>query len=626
MKAAKEQCKINLAKLGLPVPGFPAFDSDDQFLKIPLFATDGVKQVAGSPVWTLPPWWVGVNTTTPLGKLNLKFPEMSPPTLHHSYVTTFKSSFTFPRKAMFLTLFWSKEPFALSTIRNHHTIYCAFSKYAIAEGIPIHELSLDNLEEVISSLSDNQKAAISTCNGLMRTWHSASPAHFRGYPPPPRTRLFRVNDHSTPPVINTDIDKETHPTLPLPDNFLNSYFSFAFDIIDNMQPALMAFYSEARLSPTFPRLSRLEIQAIAERVNWPQKYSIRNARQLKHLLNIYQISVISLVSLMLGSRWSEIGSLSKKSLVNQNDASKMLQMRIFKGSPSFSGQLRQVPLNDGIASILSRHVALIEMIEKEDFPHLWRSNESIINSSKPMRQIHKNLHAFMRAGNIQLEDGSKFSHHRFRSTLARLVILALRGGIMILRRLLGHVDVEVTLGYFRSDSNFAAELEEAARIENEYLLQQSLENREGLTGAGASSFRDFSARIQNMTVLTATGKRGQANTSVEDMVAVMSSLPAEEFQIAHILPGLVRCCRPLGKSGVCCKASEPQDISKCDALCSWHIQTEEFRDFVRKDVAEAVQALESVDTGSLQHNYYKTKIESYRKRYPDVIADLGFEG
>jgi len=126
---------------------------------------------------------------------------------------------------------------------------------------------------------------------------------------------------------------------------------------------------------------------------------------------------------------------------------------------------------------------------------LWASLAKVVGTGGASAELNENnaLQSLARSLGVSPQPGSKLVHsHRFRKTVARLGAIAMWNGPMVLKRLLGHKCIEMTLHYILSDPKLREEAEAVLRelrvmhcadtIEE---IHEAMTTGVGVTGAGS---------------------------------------------------------------------------------------------------------------------------------------------
>ncbi len=197
--------------------------------------------------------------------------------------------------------------------------------------------------------------------------------------------------------------------------------------------------------------------------SWPLP-TVRGAKSLLHLCQ----TANAILLLTTGMRVGELSSLPF-------DCARIVDGRSFLTGPSFkdnddgSGVNRHWPLPKVAAHALSSQQELSRAML--DDQQLWvpfgggknTTGVPVLDNAISMFAKRVGREAQQKLSEI---DG-KVTPHRFRYTIARLIALSLTNASQVLFDVLGHDDVEVTLGYAHQDPELAEEID---RIRSEVMV------------------------------------------------------------------------------------------------------------------------------------------------------------
>lgn len=609
------------------MPGDIRFDDDEQFLALPLFPLEeGSKAIlAADDRWEIPQTWLRDYETRP------RYQRIF---IHNVSIQSCRTEIErqngiFVRRAAYLELFRPRKPYSISTMRQNVRFYWHIASYAIKLEKLISEISYDDLLQAIGSMAKVTRSRAPSAHDMMRWWRSVAPTTFTGYmAPPSMTREFAKPQHgngfSTRFIRSDKSDDLASEKMfqPLPDEFVAKLGEFMIWVIDVLRPMHLDFLEELALLSKEPTKEQVSSTAIA--FDWPDGFEVFDKTSAIRIGNICQASAIFLLSLLLGPRWSEVSSLSRECLKTLSDGTILLKGTTFKYSQNLSGDLRDWPLHPDLMNAILQQQRYIELTESDDFRFLWRINSTIFCSDQPIRQINSTLNKIaVAAGCHHLLQGTSFHHHRFRKTTARLIVIALHGGPVILRRLFGHQHLGVTLRYILANPRVIEELREVAESEHRALAESFVAKRDDLRGGGAAIFRDCVSRvISSADIYVPSGKRDQRSITTGDILDILEDQTAEGLSLKQIVPGLIACFKPLEEAGVCCTANDLPNIARCAMHCRWHVELPEYASEARSHVLEAIRALRRAKLGSLKSGYYEDILRQKLLSFPELAQEF----
>ena len=611
------------AGLLYPMPGQPDFDDDDAFRAQAIFpaGAPGKCVLAGDQIWTLPSNWFRAIETRPRNWFTYHF-KLKPTPANRDIA---QASALAVKRCMYLEIFRSRRPLSLSTLRGRKSIYTAFAQHACDTNRKLVSFDYADIAEVVARLDKASKTALPKVYELLRWWQASSPDGYAMFTPPPSIEAVNgLGEHEgfDPDTIREDAEAEGDKTWqPFSDEFVSAAGEFCLNVLDELRPVVNRCMRAVMDVPMPERMAK--VGPIVRSFSWPTDFEAQSRKNLRTNANLCQTATIFIFSLLLGPRWTEVSALPRTALdrkVIDGEVFHVANGLTFKLSDSRTGQLRDWPVSDRIAGYLEAQREYVELAEGPEFQTLFRSHEQLWGGGEPVRNIDHTLKRFVaRHGFEPLLNGSNCHHHRFRKTLARLIVIALQGGPVVLRRLFGHEHLAMTLRYILANDSLCDELREIAFAEQKLLSEQLIEKRHDLRGGGADGFKKAIENVvKSLDVTTPQGRRDQASYKAADIVEALSE-GSGGLSLKQILPGLVVCFKPPEEAGYCCKHGELPNITKCDAKCGWHLSTPEFIEQARVNVADAMTHLRmSGPTSVLVWRHYSRVVREKVAAYPEL--------
>lgn len=613
--------ELHSAAAFYPMPGSADFDDDDRFLALPLFPADydARPTLVRDDRWELPVAWLRQYETRPRSARTF----MLGIPIKQSSTAVERAAGLFVRRAAYLEMFRSRRPYSLATMRHNVQFCLAIAVHAISINKLVASLDYDDLLEVVSTVPKAVRRRAAMVHDMMRWWRGISPETFSGYTPPPSLASIPIGDEPRKGFNAQHIRKDESPEpdrrfQPLPDDFVAKMGEFMIWVNNVLRPIHHEFLQE--LAVFGPSPTQKEIQAAASSQLWPEGYGVNDVPSAVRIGNMCQSSAFFLISLLLGPRWSEVCAIPRQCLKEMPDGSFLLDGSTFKFSRNLSGEMRDWPVHPELARALRQQQHYIDLTEAADFPFLWRSHSTIFASGEPVRQSGTILDKMvLNAGCKNLLEGTSFHHHRFRKTTARLIVIALHGGPLVLRRLFGHQHLGVTLRYILANASIVEELRTIAEEEQRQSAAKFVDRRSELRGGGAAAFNASVGRIASLPDISVPdGKRDQNAITTDDILDILADQTAEGLSLKQIVPGLIACFKPAEQAGLCCKVGELPNVSKCAMACQWHLGMPEYVENARPHLVSALSALRTATPGSLHWIFYSDIARSKMTSFPEL--------
>ena len=268
---------------------------------------------------------------------------------------------------------------------------------------------------------------------------------------------------------------------------------------------------------------------------WP----LDTVRSLKTFLHKCQTANAIMILGSTGMRIGELASLNKNSLVSR-DGRYFLRAQSFKDSDIFAGEDRQWPLPDVAARAFKAQVELVSTLGSGD--NLWYP----FNEGRNKRGLPSFLAVLKNFGQtIGPKDGGSLaqidgdiSPHRFRFTIARLVALSLTGASQVLFDVLGHDDVEVTLGYAHQDPELHEDINRIRAEVKAIRVKEVFDDSDEISGSAA-----YIVRRAKADMLARSGEIELETSEVNEVAEILGDAEV-------VKPGVLCTAQPLERGGL----------------------------------------------------------------------------
>lgn len=619
----------------MPMPGSGEFDDDALFKNLEIFPGVFVRDAK----WPFPANW-GPNPDLTVNQ-NLAFNfDVELGNNSNLLDSQNASKILSAKRLLYLVIFQPfTRPLSLSSYRHYRETIVGMLRWLETEGSPRGKSQFADLNdyvalaECINSLNKGIRKTIPRIYVLLRWWRSRSQSSYTFFVPPPTIDAVNSSAEFNPENIRDDGDSED-PRLwqPLPDAFVAEAGLIWLDYAETILPILLKVLLNLRKKVKSNRAAlRLIAVEVLSDVEWPSvSFPFKAPKSLRSLISVAsncQLSVIQLLSLAIGPRWAEVKgmpnrSVTRKRLDGQDQF--ILDARTFKFSDVIRGSDHHWPIANRLGTILETQARLARCVNGEDWPHLWAGfSRPLFGSKRALLQIDPPLKRFARRHNLLRHLGdSNYHHHRFRKTVARLVVIALNGGPMILRELFGHETLAMTMRYILANPELREDLRLVAEMENESIARDFMSREESLRGGGAEYFREVLRRArEEISVFIPEGKKDQEELTIEDLIDFISSEP-EGIQIKQVLPGVVGCVKPLSENGYCTRSGELPDIALCSKSCRWNLLMDEGgKDIARGALRDALANIKATN-GRLVKQFWRRIISDWITEYPELKSEF----
>ncbi|MFB9150984.1 hypothetical protein [Roseovarius ramblicola] len=289
---------------------------------------------------------------------------------------------------------------------------------------------------------------------------------------------------------------------------------------------------------------------------WP----LDTVRGLRDLVWCCQIANAVIILASTGMRVGELTALPASAL-GQVGGRIYINGSTFKDTDAIQGQARQWPLPRLACRAVEGQIALAHALG--DGGALWVSFIGDKNSSGIPDLGHGLVNFGKRVGlhggrSLHDLDGT-LSPHRFRYTIARLIALSLTNASQVLFDVLGHDDVEVTLGYAHRDPELLEEINKVRREVKAIRVQEAFRDVEGNGGGAAALLRRIKSEM--------LARSGKDELDTDD-IGEAGEILGEAELVKH---GVLCTAQPLER-GACSSSLGLRDFASCTSACVHHLE------------------------------------------------------
>lgn len=345
---------------------------------------------------------------------------------------------------------------------------------------------------------------------------------------------------------------------------------------------------------------------------WP----FRTPNQLRHSLSLCQTANWIILAAATGARAGEVESFARDTLiefvpVDWGGEAKELALitgKTFK--TELSGAERQWPLPTQAVEAFRRQKKLAEEMNPGG-KSLWISRWGRVF-------MHDRIKFFCDSVSLDGEspigaeiEGS-VSTQRFRETLSRLVGLCLDNGHHVLFDVLGHREMDTTIGYMMSDPDFAAQARRVRHEAEAVRKRRIIGNADTMAGPAAKEI----VRLRNTAAKQAFGGRmdldkpGSADVAarVAEFAEIISSEEVDAIlpRATIVRPGIY-CVADEAQPGLCSK-STIRDVSRCSPFCHHHLEEAAANDDRWRSIQYVLDKMDNSAMTSLQRAFYQRQL------------------
>ena len=341
----------------------------------------------------------------------------------------------------------------------------------------------------------------------------------------------------------------------------------------------------------------------------------KNKDDWSMLVSVCQGCLFQILLLMTGGRRSEILSLTQKSLDGDSGPDRTLKGRTYKFSQLREGDPIEWPLPEGVAEYIYRQAELAASLLMDGSESLWVStNKAYQYQGRIDGQMQ--LTAFVRRHKLKAELGlGNYHPHRFRKSVARLVVLTLTGSPMILQSIFGHQNIQTTINYILSDPDIREEMREFALERTGALAHEVATHLDEAAGNGAKTLR--SARERFFDILKVPKDERNQRVRLDEFVA--AHLAGGTVDLKMIFPGIV-CIKAPGGTGLC--GNTEIIVSGCKPNCANFLVLPSAKEQVNSTIDILLDlVLDSIESNNmLLRKWYGAQLLDYLGMFDDVTA------
>lgn len=404
-------------------------------------------------------------------------------------------------------------------------------------------------------------------------------------------------------------------------------------------------YSGKALRPAFPLMTSSKKEK--DKFEWPP----RTYGQLKVLSATLQSAQLFLTLLATAGRVGEIATLTRSCVTTERDGKDYVRGWTYKLSDNMLGDARQWPAPTVLVQAIGQQVRLANVWSrlpsirlKDGIPtvpppldDLWISLGASpnANAAEPLASFSGILLKFAeRIGMDPRPGGINLHPHRCRKTIGRLAGITLFNSPLVLKRLFGHKNIEMTLHYILCDKDIRTEAEAVLRELRIIHCAEALEEiREALAFghplpgySGAAASRMVEAVKEHEARLPGAGQVWN-DGSAYDLAYMLTS----QGQGWRFIQRNIICAKVPGEGGLCRKNKGEPNTSDCKPGCDNRIVLA----LKRRDVGEIVESyidVASQSLGECQHMVFyesMTRLLEELDAFPDLkllyLADQRFQ-
>lgn len=355
-------------------------------------------------------------------------------------------------------------------------------------------------------------------------------------------------------------------------------------------------------------------------LNWPPK----SWAQLLGLASLTQTLNMYVVLLATAGRISEVLSLSLSHSPKKGSSGMFIEGRTYKLVFVDDGAKMEWPLPDFVVRVVERQGELRRVLEsfiRRDGPaadgrpsdeaallDLWAT----VTSGAPLDSWYDQvlINGLAPFGLEELLDGTRLHAHRFRTTMARLIALAVVGAPKIIMDFFGHRTIEMTLRYILKDPIIRLEIAEVAKAQIIMLASDAVQQADACGGPAAENVQ---RAVGEMKIRL--GRELDAK-DVKELAEVLT-MSGTNWQLVR--PSVV-CTKLPDQAGACNHRRGYPEPAACRSDCAHRLEMAALREDVDLAIGQAVKELDrDVAMGNdIMAEMWRGQILANLKRFPDI--------
>lgn len=335
---------------------------------------------------------------------------------------------------------------------------------------------------------------------------------------------------------------------------------------------------------------------------WP----VHTLNGVKSLLWLCQAANAIIVNTATGGRVSEMRTLSRDPLTRFNGMEGLTGLT-FKESEDPKGSTRHWPLPRQAVEAIQRQQSLLTTLGYLG-DYLWAPGH---NNTTGVANVDHLISSFGRR--VHTLDGTPFgdldgtiSPHRFRKTMSRLAGLALEGASEVLYTVLGHSDIDVTLGYMLSDPEFRQDADKVRREVQDVRRKHIISESEDCGGPAAETLRAAKAELLQ--------KAHKLGVDPDDPEVFRTILPFIEKVRDDVF-----CTSDSKQKGLCSKVTGKRDMGACSAICIFRLEMAAASQRNQQAIEQAIKMLSIDHIYAGARPFYQSQILANLATFPKTI-------
>ncbi|MEJ5977581.1 hypothetical protein WG901_13105 [Novosphingobium sp. PS1R-30] len=345
------------------------------------------------------------------------------------------------------------------------------------------------------------------------------------------------------------------------------------------------------------------------KTEWPPE----TVSGLRRLVFLCQVARLIIILFATGQRIGEAAALPPDCLSAVDD-SKVLNGFRFKDVDATQGEARSWPFPQAAVRAIENQLDLLKRLGSGG-ETLWRSfGGRAIDSG-----LLKTEHAVLSFGrSVTMLDGTPLEQldgpttcHRFRYSIARLIGLALAGAPQVLYDVLGHAEIETTMGYQLRSPEFHDMVNQIRLEVKAVQIKEAVLGHETNGGRGADLVGTVMRRL-----LPSYAPDALETDDIENAVKILGDAEV-------VRPGVLCLAQPLER-GACSSSLGIRDVGACTPGCTHRLEQSALRQDRRNKLSYLIRTAEAASGGSLV--FYQGQLLSCLEAFPDLLPEVEDKG